>query len=224
MPPETVELSDLNHSQSVATTAVSQVVALEHVSGQLEAGAEGVIWARQVPDHIECWLLRIAAGSLPHGRLILHPQDVEERMRRLFEDAGISHSSELDWLCADAEKLAMFVRDLADTPFVQLRLEAVADNACRKFHVDNVLARLICTYRGPGTQISESPDSVAATRTVTTGDPIILKGRLWPGAHQPRLFHRSPPIEGTDTIRLVLVLEGSSLDPNTVNQDSSYGT
>ncbi|MEM8851819.1 MAG: DUF1826 domain-containing protein, partial [Pseudomonadota bacterium] len=77
-----------------------------------------------------------------------------------------------------------------------------------RFHVDAIHARLVCTYRGPGTQYGLSTDGAPPTRvfTVPTGAPILLRGSLWPG-EATGLMHRSPPIEGTGITRLVLVLD-----------------
>ena len=57
--------------------------------------------------------------------------------------------------------------------YVRLRLQAVTTNACRKFHLDAITGRLVCTYRGPGTQYGtstagEDPEHI---RTVPTGAP-----------------------------------------------------
>jgi hypothetical protein len=43
--------------------------------------------------------------------------------------------------------------------------------------------------------------------SVPTGAPIVLRGTLWPAEKPAGLLHRSPPITGTGTTRLVLVLD-----------------
>ncbi|MEM7671620.1 MAG: DUF1826 domain-containing protein, partial [Pseudomonadota bacterium] len=72
-----------------------------------------------------------------------------------------------------------------------------------------VTARLVCTYRGTGTQYGISPDGRDPQRvfTVPTGAPICLRGTEWPDDQTSGLLHRSPPIEGTGETRLVLVLD-----------------
>ena len=94
-------------------------------------------------------------------------------------------------------------------PYLKLRLQAVSTNACRKFHIDNIKARLICTYRGRGTQYGRSENSTEPreVKNVSTGSVMIMRGTLWPESPNSGLLHRSPPIEGTDEIRLVLVLD-----------------
>jgi hypothetical protein len=94
---------------------------------------------------------------------------------------------------------------------VEIRLERIVTNACRKFHADYVTARLICTYAGQGTQWLDSEDAAGCDcgdphniRQLSTGDVALFKGRLW-SAHAPAI-HYSPPIEGTGEERLVLVI------------------
>ena len=93
--------------------------------------------------------------------------------------------------------------------FLRLRLDVIAHDACRKFHIDAITARLICTYRGTGTQYGISTDGFEPTRifTTPTGSPLILRGTLWPTNPPAGLLHRSPPIEGSGETRLLLVLD-----------------
>lgn len=66
--------------------------------------------------------------------------------RRLCRDLTLFH-----WpLYADFRRLAGRFSALTASSVVQMRLEHVIDDACRKFHVDAVGLRLLCTYAGPG--------------------------------------------------------------------------
>ena len=95
-----------------------------------------------------------------------------------------------------------------------MRLDVITTNACRKFHIDNIVARLVCTYRGTGTQYGivetrgAEPEQIW---TVPTGAPIVMRGTKWPETPASGLRHRSPPIVGADgqptETRLVLVLD-----------------
>ena len=109
----------------------------------------------------------------------------------------------------DAAALASVFADLFQAPYLRVCLNVVTTNACRKFHIDAVTARLVCTYRGTGTQFGISTDGAEPARvfTVPTGAPIVLRGTLWPEHPKSGLLHRSPPIEGSGETRLVLVLD-----------------
>ncbi|MGY6411964.1 MAG: DUF1826 domain-containing protein, partial [Alkalilacustris sp.] len=72
-----------------------------------------------------------------------------------------------------------------------------------------VTARLLCTYRGTGTQLGIAPDGrdPDPIHTAPTGAVLILRGTLWPTDPSANLHHRSPPIAGTGETRLLLVLD-----------------
>jgi len=112
-------------------------------------------------------------------------------------------------LVDDIAALAVMFAGRVDAPYLRLRLDVLPTNACRKFHIGAVMARLSCTYRGTGTQYGISTDGDDPSRifTVPTGSPILLRGTLWPETPKSGLLHRSPPIEGTGETRLVLVLD-----------------
>ena len=112
-------------------------------------------------------------------------------------------------LIEDASALASIFADVMDSAYVRLRFDVVDTNACRKFHIDAVKARLVCTYRGTGTQygLSENGHDPAQILTVPTGAPIILRGTRWPETQVSGVLHRSPPIAGTGETRLLLVLD-----------------
>lgn len=112
-------------------------------------------------------------------------------------------------LVDDIAALADVFADVMHAPYLRLRLDVIKTNACRKFHIDAVTARLVCTYRGTGTQYGISTDGTEPKRifTVPTVSPILLRGTLWPETPRSGLLHRSPPIEGTGETRLLLVLD-----------------
>jgi hypothetical protein len=117
--------------------------------------------------------------------------------------------AERAWLEEDISDLAARFAEMMRAPYLRLRLDAITTNACRKFHVDAIYARLICTYRGTGTQYGISPDGEDPKRvfTVGTGSPMVMRGTLWPQNPPSGLLHRSPPIAGTGETRLVIVID-----------------
>ena len=123
--------------------------------------------------------------------------------------SGLPAGPERDWLQQDIVSLATMFSGLIDARFLRLRLDVVTTNACRKFHIDAITSRLVCTYKGTGTQYGTSTCGKDPKRvfTVQTGSPILLRGTLWPAKPNSGLLHRSPPIEGTGETRLVLVLD-----------------
>mmetsp|Transcript_27452 Transcript_27452/g.50619 ORF Transcript_27452/g.50619 Transcript_27452/m.50619 type:complete len:213 (+) Transcript_27452:232-870(+) len=172
-------------------------------------GCAATIWRRQPAPGFQAWLDRLAPDELPSARLILQPGAVPSAVAQLCDMAALSPGAERSWLEQDVADLSTRFAASMDAPYLRLRLDVITTNACRKFHIDAITARLICTYRGTGTQYGISTDGAEPSRvfTVPTGCPMILRGTLWPETPKSGLLHRSPPIAGTGETRLVLVLD-----------------
>lgn len=175
----------------------------------LRPGCAAAIWQRQTPPDVQAWITALDPALLPKGRVVLPTAHVARVVQQLCDMSGLPDGPERDWLQADIALLADTFADLMTTPYLRLRLDVVKTNACRKFHIDAVTARLVCTYRGIGTQYGISTDGHDPKRvfTVQTGAPILLRGTLWPDQPASGLLHRSPPIEGSGETRLLLVLD-----------------
>lgn len=172
-------------------------------------GCAAAIWRRQMPLGVQTWLNDLAPDQLPKGRIIVRPDAVGQAVRYLCQMTQTPEGVDRDWLEADITQLAKQFADLVSVSYLRLRLDVVTGNGCPKFHIDAVTARLVCSYRGPGTQYGISTDGHEPSRVfqVATGAPILLRGTLWPEDPPSGLLHRSPPIEGTGEARLVLVLD-----------------
>lgn len=167
------------------------------------------IWNKAPLPGCEAWLDALNPEQLPRARLILRPDAVERSIIHLFEGAEIPACPEQDLLTADIAALAEQFSQMMTVDYIRLRLDVVQTNACRKFHVDAVRARLVCTYRGTGTQLGmqDQNNEPRCLLTVPTGAPIVLRGTKWPEYPRSGLLHRSPPIEGTGETRLVVVID-----------------
>ncbi|MEL6620569.1 MAG: DUF1826 domain-containing protein [Pseudomonadota bacterium] len=175
----------------------------------LKPGCAAAIWRRQ-PDHaFQDWIDSLDPATLPAGRVVVRPDTVKAAMADLCEAAGTPPCPERTYLISDIAALAHMFGTLMQSPYLRLRLQPVTNNACRRFHIDAITARLVCTYRGTGTQYGISTHGADPARvfSVATGAPILLRGTLWPQDPPSGLVHRSPPIEGTGETRLVLVLD-----------------
>ncbi len=172
-------------------------------------GAAAAIWRRQPSREFQSWINGLDAAALPSARIVLPVPTVRDAVHHVCEQAGMPAGEQRDVLVDDISALADVFAAIMATAYLRLRLDVVNDDACCKFHIDAVTARLVCTYRGTGTQYGISTDGQQPKRvfTVPTGAPIILRGTLWPDSPQSGLLHRSPPIKGTGETRLVLVLD-----------------
>jgi len=171
-------------------------------------GCAAAIWQRQPTPTFQTWIDELDPGVLPSARLILRPQEVRTALSDLFDAAQTPEGPHRKHLIEDIGTLTRVFCKIMDPPFVRLRLERITSNACRRFHIDAVTARLICTYRGTGTQYGISTDGEEPQRvfTVPAAAPILLRGTLWSEEPRSGLLHRSPPIEGTGETRYVLIV------------------
>lgn len=181
----------------------------EDLSAIRKPGCAATIWRRQVPKGFQTWIDRLDPETLPATRTVLRPNAISEAVQHLCDIAGTEDGPNRAWLVNDVADLSTRFADIMGAPFLRLRLGVVTTNACRRFHIDVIKARLICTYRGTGTQYGISTDGAEPRRvfTLATGSPMVMRGTLWPETPASGLLHRSPPIEGSGETRLVLVLD-----------------
>lgn len=178
-------------------------------------GCAAAIWRRQMEPGVQSWIDGLAPDHLPSTRVIVRPEAIGKAVREACAEAETPECPERDWLAEDIAVLSDIFATQMNASWLRLRLSKVTTNACRKFHIDALTARLVCTYRGLGTQygISTDGDDPQKVFTVPTGAPILLRGTDWPEDPKSGLLHRSPPIEGTGETRLVLVLD-PVIDPD----------
>lgn len=136
--------------------------------------------------------------------------------------AGLDPHAYPNWLGGLQVVAAMFFRMTGERT-VKLRLETTNDDGCRRYHVERSCLRLLCTYRGKGTEwLGDAQVDRAALgarapneRIVRFGGPSrlgrfwvgLFKGSLHPHTALGGLVHRSPPIAGTGQLRVRLCLD-----------------
>jgi hypothetical protein len=166
------------------------------------------VWQRPLPDPLTAWLNTLPVDALPQERFVASVNMCEKILREIWQDYG--HNSSMAWHIAwDMAHLCRLFAALMGIHDIHVRLEAVTGNACKKFHIDFVQARLISTYRGPGSEWGYATHDQMPTviHQIQTGDVALFKGRLFPGFVSPKALHRSPPIAETGMTRLVLCLD-----------------
>lgn len=198
--------------REIAKNTVTGVCPVDTPEGLLaihHQGCAAAIWQRQALPELQSWIDALEPELLPRARVVLRPQNVREKVIQICETSRTPECSERESFVDDVSALADIFAGLMGAPYLRLRFDVVTTNACCKFHSDAVTARLICTYRGTGTQYGFTSDGIEPRSifTVPTGTPILLRGTLWPERPKSGLLHRSPPIEGTGETRLVLVLD-----------------
>lgn len=196
-------------SEIAHDAAIAVANSLEGLSAIHQPGCAAVVWRREPQRRFQDWIDRLDPEQLPRTRVVIQPSAARETVLRCCDIAGAPDCEERSLLADDIAALADGLAQIERAPYLRLRLDVVTTNSCRKFHIDAVTSRLICTYRGTGTQYGISEDGADPARIVTTptGAPLILRGTLRPETPRSGLLHRSPPIAGSGETRLLLVLD-----------------
>ncbi len=199
-------VSERIHDAAIGVAIADQP---EGLSTFLKPGCAAALWRRQPAVGFQNWISGLSPDNLPEGRIVLRCDAVRSVITELCDISQTPAGPHREQLIDDVAALADIFSDVMQTTYLRLRLDVVTSNACRKFHIDAIKGRMICTYRGTGTQygISTNGDDPSRVFTVPTGAPILLRGTLWPEKPASGLLHRSPLIEGTGETRLVLVLD-----------------
>lgn len=172
------------------------------------------VYHRQAGAVLQDWLGALPPEQLPKARLSLRKDQVRDAVAALFAEHGIADDPYSQMLVDDINSLAQFFSGIMKVNAINLRLDVVNNNACRKFHQDNVSARLLCTYRGRGTEygICSTGPEPDAVHELPLGAVGIFKGRRWPAGKPSVIYHRSPQIEGSGETRLLLVIDSATCD------------
>ena len=134
------------------TTGIGVVDGPEALDILHDPGCAAAIWQRAPLVPFQTWINTLEPAQLPSARLILRADAVRSAVSGICDGAGTPNGAERDQFLDDVAALAKVFAGLMATEWLRLRLDVVKTNACRKFHIDAVTARLVCTYRGTGTQ------------------------------------------------------------------------
>jgi hypothetical protein len=179
------------------------------VLGSIALEGVGVaVWERTVPTDFQRWLDALPVAALPRLRRTLLPSWVGPTITLACLSAGMPAGPHREALAADVALLARLAAEALGAQRLEVRLDVTTDQACPKWHLDAVRARLICAYRGPGTEFGPAHPNgePASVQALPTGVPALFRGLLWPSPDLTGIVHRSPPaIPGQ--ARLVLVID-----------------
>ncbi|MFT5915233.1 MAG: hypothetical protein ACI81T_001733 [Bacteroidia bacterium] len=121
------------------------------------------------------------------------------------------------WPCLSEDiiqLLQLFFENTA-TDSVRLSFFTLQSGMCRKFHTDVTDYRLLCTYRGVGTDFvspaaqPKSPKEIneSNVQSLTEGDVLLFRGAMSATEEFPPLLHKSPEVTTPKEHRLVLRLD-----------------
>ncbi len=168
----------------------------------------------------------VASGRLVNGFRTALPVGQRPDLSAL---TGLPDLPGREALADDLAVMAELYGDLLGCESVGLRLEVVGRAMCPRFHVDHVGIRMLCTYRGPGTEwLNEDcanrsflgarsgglPDGESGL--IRDADGIhavppfaitLLKGDLWQGNAGRGIIHRSPLVAEETSPRVLVAID-----------------
>ena len=191
------------------TAKVAFVDEVEGLVQLFDGNTAGVIWRRRMQECVQSWLEALPVDQLPTGRIILPVSKVRSAVSELMNINEMPDCAERQLLLDDICLLAHEFNKLLVSPYFRLRFDVVTTNKCPKFHIDHVTARLLCTYRGVGTEYSFLDDQKRPAEIFTTPNcaAIVLRGTKWPTDCANNLVHRSPEINDVNETRLLFVID-----------------
>lgn len=175
---------------------------------------ELVLWQRSLASALGEWLESSPADQLPTGRVLVDAADLPLAVAGMTDVGDTAAGAMRAALVDDVLGLAQRFMAVMRCPVVDLRLEVLHHDACWKFHRDYVAARMLTTYRGPGTEWVAQADSATALSLQRSYDgpmhrfPRHAVGLFKGNRASPSrgVVHRSPPIASAGVTRLLLCL------------------
>jgi hypothetical protein len=188
----------------------------------LDPGVNLSLWRRPAKAAITMELSELQAHQLPDVRCHTSPTSFDDDISALLQRQALDPSAFGNWR-SDLRQLADLFFEITQGRDVTVRLETTATDGCQRFHVDQTHLRLLCTYRGPGTewlpdaQVDRAAQANGAPNNgiIRFGRPSqfksfwvgILKGGAYPDNSGRGLVHRSPPIAGSGQTRVLFCLD-----------------
>ena len=204
--------TEITTEKALAGSVTAKVAYVDEVEGLIQlfdGNTAGVIWRRRVHKRMQSWLDTLPADQLPTGRIVLPVSQVRSAVTELMNISEMPDCAERKLLLDDICLLAHEFNELFAPAYLRLRFDVVTTNKCPKFHIDHVAARLLCTYRGVGTEYSFLDDQKRPAEIFTTPNcaAIVLRGAKWPTDRANNLVHRSPEINDVNETRLLFVID-----------------
>lgn len=150
----------------------------------------------------------------------IHIQEVYETLHEDLPDCNISIYKDI--FVDDIVRLYTYFLTQTKNTCVRLQIEVIDSDMCRYFHVDKYRQRLLCTYKGPGTEwldpsnvrleclengckehIVRDSDKIHRAGTF---DVLLIKGSKYEGENKS-VVHRSPPIAKNRIKRILLKID-----------------
>lgn len=186
---------------STLSTSLDSPEAITELVERLDSSAADIVVVSR-PFDLEIAEL-VQAASIGEERIKITAARAQSIVSQHLTKMGLE-TPEL--LCDIVSAVQLFSR-MFDQRQVELRMEVTDQQACPKFHCDNVYVRMLITYAGPTTEYIDRgrPDEI---QRAPLGGLVFLKGHRHP-TYQDQMLHRSPPMpSGQKRFSIVVNLLG----------------
>ena len=141
--------------KDIVSSAAAEVAFVDDKEGLarlFDVRTAGVIWRRRMQEGVQSWLEALPVDQLPTGRIVLPISKIRSAVTELMNISKMPDNAERRLLLDDICMLAHEFTKLCMSHYLRVRFDVITTNKCPKFHIDHVAARLLCTYRGVGTE------------------------------------------------------------------------
>ncbi|MEO1460476.1 MAG: DUF1826 domain-containing protein, partial [Pseudomonadota bacterium] len=185
-------MSPIGRMEADAPVRVGVTEVPEGLAAIHHPACAAAVWRREPLARFQTWIDALAPEHLPRAHLVLRHDMVRDAVAEVCEARGTPGGPERALLIDDTAALAHLFAELTRATYLRLRFEIVRRGAARPGDAGAVPVRLVCTYRGTGTQYAITAEGGVPRRvfTVPTGAPILLRRPAHPGSG---FLHRSPP-------------------------------
>lgn len=188
-----------------------------------DADCDLAVWIRRAPAAAKRFVRFCPPAMLPNVTFTVGPDD---DVRPFVRGGTPWIDKHVGAFADDVALLAAQFRAATGAKNLRIRVERVTNDACRLFHVDRVKVRLVCTYRGAGTEWLTERNLVREGLKKGSNDAVIrhrsmvrhmrpwavalMKGELV-GGPDAGVVHRSPPVASAFHARLVVVIDDADV-------------
>jgi len=186
----------------------------------LDPNVNLTLWQRPEQNPVARELARLSALSLRDVRRGTSLKSFDEDLIELLLQQGLE-PSDFENLRKDMKRLIKIFSPISKGQPITFRLLTTNRDDCKRFHLDRTRLRLMCTYRGPGTEwLPEGQLDRAAQSRGAPNESIIRFGKpsqfntFWVGIAKgdpdntgQGLVHRSPAIAEAGHTRVFFCLD-----------------
>jgi len=185
-----------------------------------EPGTHLSLWSRPVEASIVQEIEKLQASDLQNTRRATSRSSFDVDVSALLREQGLDPMA-FQNLRADMLRLISIFSTVSEGRELKFRLLTTGTDDCRRFHLDRLQLRLLCTYQGPGTEwLTDAQVDREALVRCRPNNEVIRFGEasrfetFWVGILKgdPKNIgygqvHRSPPIADSGRVRVVFSID-----------------